>query len=99
VFQELKVKPLPTVLASFSGGSKGCMYKVIQLLDGRCEGDATMVCHAFPLFPFNSIHTFILITSTEGIGSCEEILLELLFKTCVETNVCQLSYGLGTARS
>lgn len=40
--KELKVKPLPTVLASFSGGSKGCMYKVIQLLDGRCEGDATM---------------------------------------------------------
>jgi hypothetical protein len=31
VFQELKVKPLPTVLASFSGGSKGCMYKVIQV--------------------------------------------------------------------
>jgi hypothetical protein len=22
---------LPTVLASFSGGSKGCMYKVIQV--------------------------------------------------------------------
>ncbi|OEL21977.1 hypothetical protein BAE44_0017002 [Dichanthelium oligosanthes] len=40
--KELKVKPLPTVLASFSGGSKGCMYKVIQLLDGRCEGDAAM---------------------------------------------------------
>ncbi|KAM0852497.1 hypothetical protein ACQ4PT_051716 [Festuca glaucescens] len=40
--KELKVKPLPTVFASFSGGSKGCMYKVIQLLDGKCEGDATM---------------------------------------------------------
>lgn len=40
--KELKVKPLPTVLASFSGGSKGCMYKVIQLLGGKCEGDATM---------------------------------------------------------
>jgi len=40
--KELKVKPLPTVLVSFSGGSKGCMYKVIQLLDGRCEGDAMM---------------------------------------------------------
>jgi len=31
MFQELKVKALPTVLASFSGGSKGCMYKVIQV--------------------------------------------------------------------
>jgi hypothetical protein len=31
LFQELKIKPLPTVLASFSGGSKGCMYKVIQV--------------------------------------------------------------------
>uniref|UniRef100_A0A0D3GE57 Uncharacterized protein n=1 Tax=Oryza barthii TaxID=65489 RepID=A0A0D3GE57_9ORYZ len=40
--KEFKVKPLPTVFASFSGGSKGCMYKVIQLLDGKCEGDATM---------------------------------------------------------
>ncbi|KAF0908706.1 hypothetical protein E2562_028143 [Oryza meyeriana var. granulata] len=40
--KEFKIKPLPTVLASFSGGSKGCMYKVIQLLDGNCEGDATM---------------------------------------------------------
>ncbi|KAL6861824.1 hypothetical protein ACP4OV_017524 [Aristida adscensionis] len=40
--KELKIKPLPTVLTSFSGGSKGCMYKVIQLLDGKCEGDATM---------------------------------------------------------
>lgn len=39
--KELKVKPLPTVFASFSGGSKGCMYKVIQLLDGKCEGNAT----------------------------------------------------------
>jgi hypothetical protein len=31
LFQEFKVKPLPTVFASFSGGSKGCMYKVIQV--------------------------------------------------------------------
>uniref|UniRef100_A0A0A9F7E1 DUF829 domain-containing protein n=1 Tax=Arundo donax TaxID=35708 RepID=A0A0A9F7E1_ARUDO len=40
--KELKIKPVPTVLASFSGGSKGCMYKVIQLLDGNCKGDTTM---------------------------------------------------------
>ncbi|TVU12083.1 hypothetical protein EJB05_45710 [Eragrostis curvula] len=40
--KELKIKPVPTVLASFSSGSKGCMYKVIQLLDGKCEGDATV---------------------------------------------------------
>jgi hypothetical protein len=30
-FQELKIKIVPIVLASFSGGSKGCMYKVIQV--------------------------------------------------------------------
>jgi len=40
--KELKIKIVPIVLASFSGGSKGCMYKVIQLLDGICEGDAIM---------------------------------------------------------
>ncbi|XP_073011015.1 uncharacterized protein [Typha latifolia] len=33
--KELKIRPLPVVLATFSGGSKGCLYKVIQLLDGK----------------------------------------------------------------
>ncbi|OAY66703.1 hypothetical protein ACMD2_02144 [Ananas comosus] len=36
--KELKVRSLPVVLAPFSGGSKGCMYKVIQLIYGKREG-------------------------------------------------------------
>ncbi|XP_020090918.1 uncharacterized protein LOC109711948 [Ananas comosus] len=36
--KELKIRPSPIVLATFSAGSKGCMYKFLQLLDGRCGG-------------------------------------------------------------
>ncbi|KAK8969015.1 hypothetical protein KSP40_PGU004791 [Platanthera guangdongensis] len=36
--QEVKNRPLPIVLAAFSGGSKGCLYKLLQLVDGKCEG-------------------------------------------------------------
>ncbi|XP_039127590.1 uncharacterized protein LOC120263691 isoform X2 [Dioscorea cayenensis subsp. rotundata] len=36
--KEVKIKPLPIILASFSGGSKGCMYKVLQLIQGKCVG-------------------------------------------------------------
>ncbi|KAF5468289.1 hypothetical protein F2P56_012453 [Juglans regia] len=36
--QELKIRPCPIVLASFSGGPKACMYKVLQIIDGKCEG-------------------------------------------------------------
>ncbi|KAJ6806259.1 uncharacterized protein M6B38_301730 [Iris pallida] len=36
--KEVKVRPLPIVLTSFSGGSKGCLYKVLQLVEGKCEG-------------------------------------------------------------
>ncbi|KAJ0981501.1 hypothetical protein J5N97_009756 [Dioscorea zingiberensis] len=36
--KEVKIKPLPIILAAFSGGSKGCMYKVLQLIQGKCEG-------------------------------------------------------------
>ncbi|KAL5802492.1 hypothetical protein ACOSQ4_030797 [Xanthoceras sorbifolium] len=32
--QELKVKPCPVVFASFSGGPKACMYKVLQMTEG-----------------------------------------------------------------
>ncbi|KAM7514206.1 hypothetical protein LguiA_003789 [Lonicera macranthoides] len=35
--EELKVRPCPVVFASFSGGPKACMYKVLQILDGKCE--------------------------------------------------------------
>ncbi|XP_047307267.1 uncharacterized protein LOC124910641 [Impatiens glandulifera] len=36
---ELKVKPCPVVLASFSDGSKACMYRFLQIIEGRC-GDS-----------------------------------------------------------
>ncbi|KAF3957638.1 hypothetical protein CMV_017365 [Castanea mollissima] len=36
--QELKIRPRPVVLASFSGGPKACMYKVLQIIEGKCEG-------------------------------------------------------------
>ncbi|KAE8724640.1 Detected protein of unknown function [Hibiscus syriacus] len=35
--QELKMRPCPVVFASFSGGPKACMYKVLQMIDGLCE--------------------------------------------------------------
>ncbi|KAK9271429.1 hypothetical protein L1049_027020 [Liquidambar formosana] len=35
--QELKIRPCPVVLASFSGGPKACMYKVLQIIEGKCE--------------------------------------------------------------
>lgn len=31
--KELKVRPCPVVFASFSGGPKACMYKVLQVND------------------------------------------------------------------
>ncbi|KAM0925781.1 hypothetical protein ACQ4PT_004022 [Festuca glaucescens] len=40
--KELKVRPVPVVFASFSGGPKGCTYKVFQLIDRRCEGQLTL---------------------------------------------------------
>ncbi|CAL9107456.1 uncharacterized protein LOC135634156 [Musa acuminata AAA Group] len=38
LLQELKIRPSPIVFAAFSGGPKGCMYKVLQLINGRCKG-------------------------------------------------------------
>lgn len=35
--EELRNKPCPLVFAAFSGGSKACMYKVLQVIDGACE--------------------------------------------------------------
>ncbi|CAL8996400.1 unnamed protein product [Prunus brigantina] len=38
LLEELKIKPCPVVFASFSGGPKACMFKVIQIIEGTCEG-------------------------------------------------------------
>ncbi|XP_022768797.1 uncharacterized protein LOC111312621 isoform X3 [Durio zibethinus] len=35
--EELKISPCPVVFASFSGGPKACMYKVLQMIEGLCE--------------------------------------------------------------
>ncbi|KAG8390000.1 hypothetical protein BUALT_Bualt01G0037800 [Buddleja alternifolia] len=35
--QELKIRPCPVVFASFSNGPKSCMYKVLQIIEGKCE--------------------------------------------------------------
>ncbi|XP_068643270.1 uncharacterized protein [Aristolochia californica] len=35
--KELKGKPLPVVFAAFSGGPKACMYKVLQIIEEKCE--------------------------------------------------------------
>lgn len=38
----LKITPVPVVFASFSGGPKGCTYKVLQLIERRCEGQLSV---------------------------------------------------------
>ncbi|KAL1546983.1 hypothetical protein AAHA92_23509 [Salvia divinorum] len=37
LIQELKTRPCPIIFASFSGGPKACMYKVLQIIEGKCE--------------------------------------------------------------
>ncbi|KAJ4846759.1 hypothetical protein Tsubulata_032148 [Turnera subulata] len=37
LLEELKIKPCPLVLASFSGGPKACMYKALQIIEGTCQ--------------------------------------------------------------
>ncbi|KAJ1397408.1 hypothetical protein SESBI_31841 [Sesbania bispinosa] len=33
----LKIRPCPIVFASFSGGAKACMLKILQIITGKCE--------------------------------------------------------------
>ncbi|KAL2520962.1 hypothetical protein Fot_24885 [Forsythia ovata] len=40
--QELKIRPCPVVFASFSGGTKACMYKVLQIIQGKCPEQVNM---------------------------------------------------------
>ncbi|CAK9176993.1 unnamed protein product [Ilex paraguariensis] len=40
--KELTVRPCPVVFASFSGGPKACMYKVLQIIDGKCEAQVNL---------------------------------------------------------
>ncbi|KAJ8766619.1 hypothetical protein K2173_001139 [Erythroxylum novogranatense] len=37
LIEELRVRPCPVVFVAFSGGSKACMYKVLEILQGTCE--------------------------------------------------------------
>ncbi|TKW01787.1 hypothetical protein SEVIR_8G201700v4 [Setaria viridis] len=40
--KELKIRPVPVAFASFSGGPKGCTYKVLQLIERRCKGQLSL---------------------------------------------------------
>ncbi|KAL7118939.1 hypothetical protein ACP275_02G032300 [Erythranthe tilingii] len=42
VYKELRNGPCPVVLASFSGGSKACMYKVLQIIEGCSDVDLSL---------------------------------------------------------
>ncbi|XP_061343181.1 uncharacterized protein LOC133289292 isoform X2 [Gastrolobium bilobum] len=37
LLEVLKIRPCPIVFASFSGGAKACMFKVLQMISGKCE--------------------------------------------------------------
>lgn len=37
--EDLRRRPCPLVFASFSGGSKACMHKVFQIIEGACEAE------------------------------------------------------------
>lgn len=37
LLEDLRTRPCPLVLASFSGGSQACMYKLLQIIEGTCE--------------------------------------------------------------
>ncbi|KAJ7967445.1 Transmembrane protein 53 [Quillaja saponaria] len=36
--EELKTRPCPVVFVAFSAGPKACMSKVVQIIEGACEG-------------------------------------------------------------
>uniref|UniRef100_A0A5B7AB94 Putative Peptide methionine sulfoxide reductase msrA n=1 Tax=Davidia involucrata TaxID=16924 RepID=A0A5B7AB94_DAVIN len=40
--EELRIRPCPLVLAAFSGGSKACMYKFFQIIEGACEAQLNL---------------------------------------------------------
>ncbi|XP_077249858.1 uncharacterized protein LOC143889500 [Tasmannia lanceolata] len=35
--KEVKIRSLPIIFAAFSNGPKACMYKVLQIINGKCE--------------------------------------------------------------
>ncbi|KAI4298446.1 hypothetical protein L6164_032003 [Bauhinia variegata] len=38
LMEELRTRSCPVVFVAFCAGSKACLYKVVQLIEGRCEG-------------------------------------------------------------
>ncbi|CAK9181253.1 unnamed protein product [Ilex paraguariensis] len=40
--EELRSRPCPLVLAAYSGGSKACLYKVFQIIEGACEAQLNL---------------------------------------------------------
>ncbi|PKA56108.1 hypothetical protein AXF42_Ash015593 [Apostasia shenzhenica] len=47
LIKEIKIGPLPIVLAVFSVASKCCFYKFLQLVEGQCEGQQVNGCSNF----------------------------------------------------
>ncbi|KAL1290525.1 hypothetical protein AAHE18_20G136700 [Arachis hypogaea] len=43
LIEELWIRPCPVVFAAFSAGSKACLYKVFQLIEGGCEARIHML--------------------------------------------------------
>ncbi|XP_011017221.1 PREDICTED: uncharacterized protein LOC105120639 [Populus euphratica] len=37
LLEELKIRSYPIVFVPFSGGPKACLYKVLQIIEGKCE--------------------------------------------------------------
>uniref|UniRef100_A0A7N0SZD9 Uncharacterized protein n=1 Tax=Kalanchoe fedtschenkoi TaxID=63787 RepID=A0A7N0SZD9_KALFE len=42
LIEKLRIKRRPVVFLSFSGGSKACLYKVFQIIQGTCDGRLTV---------------------------------------------------------
>ncbi|KAG9156497.1 hypothetical protein Leryth_024414 [Lithospermum erythrorhizon] len=53
LLQELKRRPCPVVFASFSGGPKACMYKVLEIIHGKNK-DYQLVRDCIAGFKFDS---------------------------------------------
>ncbi|XP_020575702.1 uncharacterized protein LOC110021517 isoform X2 [Phalaenopsis equestris] len=49
LIKEAKIRPKPIVLASFSAGSKGYFYKVLQLIEGKYAGQINQIYDSSPV--------------------------------------------------
>ncbi|KAL8166039.1 hypothetical protein V2J09_007538 [Rumex salicifolius] len=47
--REVRIESRPIVFAAFSGGPKACLYKALQIIEGKCdlEYDVVCFCHGY----------------------------------------------------